>query len=642
MTRSHILFVFLPAITLLSVPVTGTQPELSMAADPCLAPAVPNALAPVAVAPLGDTDLAVLGAEGKRLIIVDRHQGEPIRVIRLPAEGSGMAVRGRLLYVTTDEPAGRLLEIDTDSGRIERQWRVGHYPCSPVLTSDGKTVFVANRFQDLVRSVDLETGTQRTAKVIREPIAMALGPRGERLFVANHLPLVRPFLDDENPTMYSEVSVVDTRRMEQIAAVELPNGSQGLRGIALAPGGECVAVTHIMSNFVIPTMEVAGGAMNRNALSLIRTDSLDLLATVMLDDPRRGAANPWGVCFTEDGRSLVVSHAGTHEISVIDWPALKERAAERNAAAEYFDDDSLTTMRGIRRRITLPVAGPRAVCTVAGKGGDMAYAAGYFSDNLAAIDLGKQPQAVTAWELGPRIPTSLARKGEQYFNDATLCSEHWQSCATCHPDGRADALYWDLLNDGVGNTKNTKSLLMAALTPPAMSRGVRADAGMAVSSGIRHIQFAEPSEEQAGAIEHYLLKMKVVPSPTLNADVLETPKIDSPSCAKCHVPGVPRGSLTESARRGKQLFEGKAGCSACHPHPYFTSMKTVDAGLGTGIAYDIPSLVGVWRTTPYLHHGDSLSLKETITDYNHLQMRGQTKGLSEKELGDLLEYVRSL
>ena len=146
---------------------------------------------------------------------------------------------------------------------------------------------------------------------------MVLGPRGERLFVANHIPLVRPFLDDENPTMYCEVSVVDTRRMEQIATVELPNGSQGLRGIALAPGGDCVVVTHVMSNFVIPTMEVAGGAMNRNALSLIRTESLDLLATVMLDDPRRGAANPWGVCFTKDGRNLVVSHAGTHEISVI-------------------------------------------------------------------------------------------------------------------------------------------------------------------------------------------------------------------------------------------------------------------------------------------------------------------------------------
>ena len=32
------------------------------------------------------------------------------------------------------------------------------------------------------------------------------------------------------------------------------------------------------------------------------------------------------------------------------------------------------------------------------------------------------------------------RKGEQYFNDATLCFQKWQSCASCHPDARADGL----------------------------------------------------------------------------------------------------------------------------------------------------------------------------------------------------------
>ena len=105
---------------------------------------------------------------------------------------------------------------------------------------------------------------------------------------------------------------------------------------------------------------------------------------------------------------------------------------------------------------------------------------------------------------------------------------------------------------------------------------------------------------------------------------------------------MPRGTLTESAQRGKTLFEGKAGCSACHPHPYFTSMQTVDAGLGTGVKYDVPSLIEAWRTAPYLHNGDALSLEATITDYNHLQMRGATKRLSQTELADLLEYLRSL
>ena len=572
------------------------------------------------------------------MLLLGRLTNQLLQTIELPAEGSGIAIHGQTAFVTTNEPAGRLLEIDLNRNRIVRSWHVGHMPTSPVIGPQGNVVYLANRFENRVRSLDLATGVQRSVEAIREPVALTLDAEGRRLFVANHLPLVRPFLDDENPTMYSEISVIDTERMEVVRTIELPNGSQGLRGIGLSPRGDYVVVTHVLSNFVIPTMEVAGGAMNRNALSLIDTRSLDLLATVILDDPDCGAANPWAVCFTGNGESLLVSHAGTDEISVIEWAALLDRAAARSDDADLFDEESLVTMRGIRTRIKLPLDGPRAVCEVDGR----AYVGGFFSDNLAAVDIRNQPADVQTIDLDFSHPPSLARRGEKLFNDATLCRQQWQSCATCHPDGRADALYWDLLNDGIGNTKNTKSLLMAALTPPVMSLGVRADAGMAVRSGIRHIQFSEPNAEQAEAIEQYLLEMEVVPSPYLNADVLESPKTDAQSCSKCHRPGVPKGTLTESARRGKSLFEGKAACSACHPHPYFTSMETVNSGQGTGFAYDVPSLVEAWRTAPYLHHGDSLSLEETITDYNHLQMRGKTKSLTESELGDLLEYLRSL
>lgn len=624
-------------------------------------------LALAAVVSASPHRLAVLASNARQLLVIDRASGDLRHKISLPAEPSGLVVRARTAYVTTNEPAGRLLQIDLDDGAVGRVWRVGHTPMGPVMSSDGGTVYLANRFENRVRSVDLNGRVepwqdaggaesadvarwgrertaghagdgQRCADVIREPVAMVLGPDGKHLFVANHLPRVRPFLDDENPTMYAEVSVVDTERMATIRTIPLPNGSQGLRAIALSPDGETVAVTHVLSNFAIPTMRVTGGAMNRNALSLIGTDSFELLATVILDDPNCGAANPWAVCFTEAGQQLVVSHAGSHEISVIDWPSLSVRAMARSRDADLFDEESLTTMTGIRQRVKLPLAGPRALCEVAGT----VYVAGYFSDNLVAVDLRSQPPAVREIvREGPATP-SPARRGEQYFNDARLCFQQWQSCATCHPDGRADALYWDLLNDGIGNTKNTKSLLMAPLTPPAMSRGVRADAGLAVASGIRHIQFSEPSADQAEAIEQYLLELPAVPSPHLNADVLESPKAEQESCSKCHFPGVPRGTLNDSARRGKAIFEGQAGCSACHPHPYFTSLETVDAGLGTGVKYDVPSLIEAWRTAPYLHHGDGLSLEETITDFNHLQMRGKTGCLSQEELRDLLEYLRSL
>ena len=119
--------------------------------------------------------------------------------------------------------------------------------------------------------------------------------------------------------------------------------------------------------------------------------------------------------------------------------------------------------------------------------------------------------------LGPAVPVSVARKGEMLFNDATMCFQQWQSCASCHPDARSDALYWDLLNDGVGNTKNTKSLLLSVVTPPVMWRGGRDNAGMAVRTGIHHIQFAEPIAGQVDEIEAYLRSLRPVASPALDA-----------------------------------------------------------------------------------------------------------------------------
>lgn len=596
-------------------------------------------LAPAAIQVLDEGQrLLVAGSVGCRALLVDVASRHTERTFPLPAPVSGLAVRGNTAYFTTLEPAGRVIVVDLSTGAIQKEFRVGHTPMAPTLDPDGRTLYVANRFDDAVRRLDLATGSQQTVAVVREPVALALTADGKRLFVANHLPCIRPFLDDENPFIAAEVSVIDTEQFRLIHNVELPNGSQGLRGMSLAPDGRHVVVTHVVSQYTIPTMRVANGAMNRNALTLVDAERMQWLATVLLDDPDRGAANPWAVAFAGDGERLLVTHAGTQELSAIDFPALVERVTVKQGVLGPYDENDLNTMAGIRRRLRLPVTGPRAI----GEADGVVYVPGYFSDDLAVIDLTASVPSVRGMALEEAVEPSLERRGEQYFNDASLCLQQWQSCATCHPDGRSDALYWDLLNDGLGNTKNTKSLLMSTLTPPAMWRGVRADAAMAVRAGIHHIQFVQPQPGQAQAIEAYLASMKVVPSPHLNAAVLETPKTEAASCAKCHDPGAPRGTLTEAARRGKTIFEGKGGCASCHPHPTFTAMRQVDPGLGSGVAYDIPSLIEIWRTAPYLHNGDALSLREVITDYNYLQKRGHTKDLSDQELDDLVEYLKSL
>ena len=186
------------------------------------------------------------------------------------------------------------------------------------------------------------------------------------------------------------------------------------------------------------------------------------------------------------------------------------------------------------------------------------------------------------------------------FHDARLSFQHWQSCASCHPDARADGLNWDLLNDGLGNPKNTRSMLLVHQGGPAMSLGVRASAEAAVRAGFLRSLFAAVPEEDAAAVDAYLKSLAPVPSPHL---------ID--------------GRLSPAAERGKQLFfDPKVGCAACHPEPTYSDKKLHNvASQGKfddpNDKFTTPRLVEVWRTAPYMHDGQYLTIKELLVEGKH-------------------------
>ena len=122
------------------------------------------------------------------------------------------------------------------------------------------------------------------------------------------------------------------------------------------------------------------------------------------------------------------------------------------------------------QRIKLPGQGPRALAVV----GSQVYLAEYFSDTLAVVDLADAGSgSVGTIALGDKPQLTIQRRGELLFHDATICYQQWLSCASCHPDGRVDGLNWDLLNDGIGNPKNTKSMVWSHETPPLMVTGGR-------------------------------------------------------------------------------------------------------------------------------------------------------------------------
>ena len=115
--------------------------------------------------------------------------------------------------------------------------------------------------------------------------------------------------------------------------------------------------------------------MNTNALTIIDVPGQAVVNTVLVDDVDLGGANPHGVVCTADGKWIVLTHAGTHEVSVIDRAGLHEKlakvaAGERVSDASSSADDvpnDLAFLVMLRRRLKLAGNGPRGLAVIGTK-----------------------------------------------------------------------------------------------------------------------------------------------------------------------------------------------------------------------------------------------------------------------------------
>lgn len=141
---------------------------------------------------------------------------------------------------------------------------------------------------------------------------------------------------------------------------------------------------------------------------------------------------------------------------------------------------------------------------------------------------------------------------------------------------------------------------------------------------------------------------------------LVTPKL--PALVKYELslaaPLPPKGSFNEeAAERGKNLFDGAAGCARCHQPPLYTDVlsgpnpnvpflhtpaeegqEPVYAARSATKLYRTTPLRGVWQHPPYFHDGSAADLLAVVNHYNtqfHLNLADQQKA-------DLVEYLKSL
>jgi cytochrome c peroxidase len=126
-------------------------------------------------------------------------------------------------------------------------------------------------------------------------------------------------------------------------------------------------------------------------------------------------------------------------------------------------------------------------------------------------------------------------------------------------------------------------------------------------------------------------------------------------------------AISESAKRGKKLFFGKARCNLCHFGTNFSDEKFHNIGIGWGEeavdvgrynvsketkdigAFKTPTLREISLTGPYMHDGRFATLREVVEHYNgggvknpFLDNQIIPLKLTESEKKDIVEMLRSL
>ena len=550
-----------------------------------------------------DNKMAIAN-KGTSDVVLLSESGESEQRWEFAESPTGITSYGSNIYVTSSQDEGYITAINLENNNIAYKTATGMGACAPIMSHDGKKVYVLNRYKATVTEVDATSGeVLREAAVLREPCAATLTPDGKYLYVNNFLPAQRADVD----YVAADVSVIDCDTFQKIKDIKLSNGSNALRGIACSTDGNYIFVSHNLGRFQVPTSQLQQGWMNTNAVSVIDASTQTLIGSMSIDEPDRGAGGVWDIACNSD--YLIVSQSGTHEVSIIEYaPMIEKLKAYPDHSKMDYD---LYFMRGIRTRLPINGNGPRNMTLKDGK----LYLPTYFSDTLNIVNISDQQVDFVAYN--PHRVESPADIGERAFNDAALCFQNWQSCNGCHPgDGRTDGMNWDLMNDGIGNPKNCKSMLLSFDTPACMISGIRAHAGLAVRAGYKFIQFCDIPEDIAYNVDEYIKSLKPLKSPYLV-----------------------NGELSEKALAGRKVYE-KYGCADCHSGPNYTDMKMHRIGEDVEFeaGWDTPSLREVWRTAPYLFDGRAATMEEVFMVHKH----GIDGKISRKDAEALAEYVNSL
>jgi YVTN family beta-propeller protein len=540
---------------------------------------------PESVAWIGSGPLALVSLyEESALALIDAQTGKVIDRIPVGAEPYGLVVdrAGERAWATLEYP-GEIVQVDIRGRKVTGRVKAGSFLRGLALSPDEQRLYTTEFYTCVLHAVELKAdGGMRVADTWPAQRADNLCRN-----VVLHPTRPKAYLSQ----IRSRTGVADSNGsiFPHLAICDLTQSAAGSRRVSLA-------------------MDTYNGV--------------------------RVVTNPWEAAISPDGTRLYTIYAGTNDMNV----------------SRVIDDD-YTEVERIGRAVIVG-QNPRAVRVH--PAGKEIYVYNALDFNVTVHD----PQSL---EKLATIPVCTAPhtpewvRGKILFNTARppMTSRLWVACSSCHPDGHTDGRVWQ----NPEGLRKTTALFGLAHTHPLHWSADRDEVqdfeytirgrlmqGRGLLRGEmktkRDFEKTELSENLAGrskdldALALYCNSFEFTLSP--------------------HIPAP--GQLTAAAARGKKLFFSKeVGCVNCHSGPYFTDSSLTkpfhlhDVGTGAddatekmGPLYDTPTLLGIYRTAPYLHHGKAATLRDVLTTANPHDKHGHTSQLSSQSLDDLVEFLKSL
>ncbi|TLS37303.1 beta-propeller fold lactonase family protein [Pseudalkalibacillus caeni] len=591
--------------------------------------------------------------------VVDRETKEVTAEIKVGDHPEQLAISPdeKFLYVTCRRD-NKVDVVSLEKQKVVDSIEVGIEPYGVVTSQDGKTLYVANYRSNTVSVVDLiEEEERKTIKVGNRPRTLSITADGKKLYTPHYLS--------------GEISVIDTKTEKVSKVIKLadspdqkdPKKSQGipntLEQFVISPDGKKAWVPHLLTNVDTPinfeeTIFPAISVIDLTTDEEIVEERKELFQEINVTDKSDQTmivSNPYDVVFSPDGNKAYTVMSGSEDLVVFDLARggnatqIVRRIEGNNPRGAVITPDG--------KNLFVHNAMSHDLASVSTGGNDSYARAKMDGENLSLIE--KDP-------LEPEV-----RKGKTIFYSANsdeyateITGNNWVSCVSCHADGEMNGL---TLTTPKG-PRNIPSNTVTSETGLFLWDGSRDDftdyilTVQGEMGGMTEFDAGKPLpaevEEMYDAMFAFLSDPESFPPP------------QSPYREK-------DGSLSDSAKAGKELFEGKGNCLSCHGGKQFSdSMKAVEENgelttdntkylydIGTmnkldkpskGDAraanknprdtkhFDTPTLRGVWATAPYFHDGSAKTIEEAIERHGNDSVPTLTKG----EMIKIAEYVRSI